>query len=128
MRLLEVLRADLGARDVRGDGQHGHAAALGVEQAVDQMQVAGPAAARADRQLPGERGVGGRREAGGLLVTHMLPRHFGRAPDGVGEPVEAVPRQPVDAANAADCQCGDDVIGNGRHRLTLCDFGALPCA
>ena len=64
MRLLEVLGADLGARDVRRDRQHRYAAALRVEEAVDQMQVAGPAAARANRQLPGQRSIGGRGERG----------------------------------------------------------------
>ena len=76
VRLLEVLGADLGARDVRRDREHRHAAALRVEEAVDQMQVARSAAARADRKLSGQRGLGGRREGGGLLVTHVLPRRF----------------------------------------------------
>ena len=76
VRLLEVLRADLGAWDVRRDRQHRHPAALCVEKAVDQVQVAGPAAARADREAVGQRGVGGRCECGRLLVTHMLPRRF----------------------------------------------------
>ncbi len=57
----------------------GHAAALRVEESVDQMQVARPATARADRELAGERGVGGRGEGGGLLVTHVLPRRFRRS-------------------------------------------------
>ena len=39
--LLEVLRTDLRARDVRRYRQHRHAAALCVEKAVDQMQIAG---------------------------------------------------------------------------------------
>ena len=73
MRLLEVLRADLGARDVRGDRQHRYAAALRVEQAVDQVQVARSAAACAHRQLSGQRGVGRRGE------TRPSPRD-GRAP------------------------------------------------
>jgi len=42
---------------VRRDRQHRYPTALRVEQAVDQMQVARPAAARAHRQLSGERGV-----------------------------------------------------------------------
>ena len=125
MRLLEVLGADLGARDVRRDRQHRHPAALRVEEAVDQMQVAGPAAARADRELSGQRGVGGRCEGGGLLVTHVLPRHFGSSPDRVGEAVEAVAGQAVDAADTAERERGDDVIGNGRHAATLCEFGVL---
>ncbi len=105
MRLLEVLGADLRARDVRGDRQHRHAAALRVEQAVDQVQVARSAAACAHRQLSGQRGVGRGCERGGLLVTDVLPSDFTGTPDRVGEAVEAVPGQPVHAANAADPQC-----------------------
>jgi hypothetical protein len=105
MRLLEVLGADLGARYMRGDRQHWHATALRVEQAVDQMEIARPAAACTHRQLSGQRRVGGRRERRGLLVTYVLPSDFTGTPDRVGETVEAVPWQPVHAANAADTQC-----------------------
>ena len=104
MRLLEVLGADLRAGDVRGDRQHRYAAALRVEQAVDQVQVARSAAACAHRKLSGQRGVGRGRETGRLLVTYMLPSDFTRTPQGVGETVEAVTGQPVHAANAADPQ------------------------
>src|ERR1700716_3102089 len=38
------------------------------------MQVARPAAAGADRQLAGDRGLAPRRERGGLLVAGVLPR------------------------------------------------------
>jgi hypothetical protein len=90
---------------VRRDRQHRHPAALRVVQAVDQVQIARTAGDRADRQLAGERCVCGGREPRGLLVTDVFPRDFTGAPDGVGEPVEAVARQAVDAANAADPQC-----------------------
>ena len=92
------------------------------------MQVAGPTAARADGEPSGQRSVGGRGECGRLLVTHVLPGHFGNTPDRVGEAVEAVARQPVDTADAAERQRGDDMVGDGRHPVTLCDFGALPYA
>ena len=42
VRLLEVAPADLLARDVRGDREHRHPAAVGVEEAVDEVQVPGP--------------------------------------------------------------------------------------
>jgi hypothetical protein len=54
------------------------------------MQIARPAAARADRQLTGQRGVGGGGERRGLLVTHVLPSDFAGAPNRVGEAIEAV--------------------------------------
>ena len=70
MGLLEILPADLGGRDVRGDRQHRHVAAVRVEQPADQVQVARPAAC-AHRQLPGQRRLGRCREPRGLLMPDM---------------------------------------------------------
>ncbi len=102
MRLLEVVRTDFRARDVRGDRQHRNPAALCVVETVDQMQVARAATAGADRQLSGQRGIRRRRERGCLLVTDVLPRDFAGAPERVGETVEAVTREAVDAAHTAE--------------------------
>jgi hypothetical protein len=107
MRFLEIRAADLLARDVRGDRQHRHATAVGVEQAVDQMQVAGPAAGRADRQLSRHRRLAGGSERRRLLVAHVLPRDLAVAAQRVGEAVDRVSRQPVHPAHAGRLQ--------GRH-------------
>lgn len=56
MRGLEIFQAYLALRNVGGDGQHGSVAPVGVKQAVDQMEVAGTAAAAADG--PGSRSTG----------------------------------------------------------------------
>ena len=58
---------------MRGDRQHRHAAALAVEQAVDQMQVARTAAAGANRQLARQMRLGAGREGGALLMAHVDP-------------------------------------------------------
>jgi hypothetical protein len=55
------------------DRKHRHPAAVGVEQPVDQMQVARPAAACADRKLARDRRLAGCGERGNLLVAHVLP-------------------------------------------------------
>jgi hypothetical protein len=71
VRRLEVLDADLRAGNVHSDRQHGHLAAVAVEQAVDQVQLARPAAACARGELPRELGLraGGKRRA--FLVAHV---------------------------------------------------------
>jgi hypothetical protein len=51
--LLEVSGADLARRDVGSQRQHRRGAAVGVVQTLDEVGVAGPAAARADRQPAG---------------------------------------------------------------------------
>jgi hypothetical protein len=56
MRLLKIAGADLRRRDLGGDGQHRHARAVAVEQTVDEMEIARPAAAGAHRELTREMG------------------------------------------------------------------------
>ncbi len=94
MGLLEVLRADLLLRDLRGDRQHRHPAAVRVEQAVDQVQVARPAARRAHRKLPGQRRLRGRGERRGLLVADVLPGDAARPAQRIGESIQRVPGSP----------------------------------
>jgi hypothetical protein len=66
---------------VRGDREHRHPAALRVEQAVDQVQVARAAARGADRELAGRRGLARRRERCCLLVADVLPDDLTVAPE-----------------------------------------------
>lgn len=73
MGLLEVVRADLVAGDLCGDGEHGNPRTLGIEETVDEVQVAGPAAAGADRELTGQCGLAAGGEGSGLLVTDVNP-------------------------------------------------------
>ena len=71
--LLEVAGADLGRGDVRGDGEHRRAAAVGVVEPLDEVGVAGAAGSRAHREPAGDLRLGRRRR------THRPPR-CGRAP------------------------------------------------
>ena len=120
MGFLEVAAADLLARDMRRDGQHRHPAAVRVEQPVDQVQVARPAAARAHRQLPGQRRLRRRREPRGLLMPDVLPGELAVAAQRVGKPVQRIPRQPVNPAHAGCLQrCDHDLSYRGSHRLVL---------
>jgi len=89
-----MLPANLLRRDVRRDGQHRHPAAVGVEQAVDQVQVARPATGCAHRQLPGQRGFRGGREPRGFLVPDMLPGDHAVPAQRIGEPVQRIARMP----------------------------------
>src|ERR1700744_2153512 len=61
---LEVVGADLGAGDVSCDGENGHAAAMAIEEAVDEVQIAGAAACSADGEGAGEMRVGSGGECG----------------------------------------------------------------
>ena len=99
--LLEVHRADLHARDVRGDGQDGCARAVRVVQAVDEVQVARAAGTCTHGELAGELSFGRCCERRRLLVAHVDPvdaallRATGLA-HGVNDGVERVADNAVD--------------------------------
>ena len=129
MRRLEVLAADLRARDVGGDGQHRHAAALAVEQAVDQVQVARAAAAGADGELAGQVRLGAGGEGAGLLVPHVDPVDRLGAAQRIGEAVQRIAGDAVDASHAGGLQGLDDEVGagasHGRDPPGVKDAGTL---
>jgi hypothetical protein len=73
MSCLEIIDADFAAGDVGSDCQDRHAIALAVEQAVDQMKVAGAAAPGAHGEVSGQMSFGARRKSRGLFVPHVNP-------------------------------------------------------
>src|SRR5262244_4465629 len=99
VRLLEIARADFRRRDLGGDCEHRQARAVAVEETVDEMQVAGPAAAGADRKLTGEMGFARGGKRCDLLVPDMNPFDLALMAQRVGQPVETVAD---DAVNALD--------------------------
>jgi len=94
--LLEVSAADLMGGDLRGNGEHGHTAPVAIVQPVDQVQVARAAAAGADGELAGEVRFCSRGEGCRLLVPHGDPSKPVLSPDGIGDSVERVSRDPID--------------------------------
>src|SRR6516162_11805012 len=98
--LLEVPASQLGARNLGGDGEDRNPVALALVEAVNQVQIAGSAASRADRQPFREMGFssGGKRRR--LLVPHMDPIELSSPADGVRDAVEGVAGNTVDSPNA----------------------------
>ena len=96
---------------MRGDGEHRHARAVAIEQAVDEVQVAWPAAAGADGELAGQMRFGTGREGRDLLVPDMDPLDLALAADGIRQPVQAVADEAVDAFHAGSGQDLDELFG-----------------
>ena len=97
---LKVIDPNLGAWDVRGDRQNRYATALAIEQAIDQMQVTGTAAAGADRKISGKMGFRSRCEGGSLLVPHVDPVNRLSPSQSVGKAVERVADDPINSLHA----------------------------
>ena len=80
-----------------GDPQHRHTRAMAVEQAVDEMQIARAATAGADGEGAGEMRVRAGGEGGYFFMAHMDPFDAAMATDGIGQAIQAVTHDPVNA-------------------------------
>jgi hypothetical protein len=77
VRLLEIAAADFGRWDLRGNRQHRNARAVTIEEAVDEVQIARPAAPGTDGEPTRQMRLGAGREGGDFLVSDT--RSFGDA-------------------------------------------------
>ena len=114
MRFLEVPRADLGRRNLRGDREHGYAGSVTIEQAVDQVQIARPAAPGADRELTRQMRLGTRCEGCDFFVPDMHPLYLPLAAKRVRQPVQAVADN---AVNPLDTCCSEGFRKLISHRF-----------
>jgi hypothetical protein len=117
MGLLEIAAADLGRGDLRGDAEHGDAGAVTVEQTVDEVQVAGSAAAGANSELTRQMRLGAGRERRDLLMPDMDPLDLPLSADGVGQPVQAVADNAVDPLDTRSGESLRELVCNGPHHL-----------
>jgi hypothetical protein len=100
MGLLKIAGADLRRRDLRRDAENRHARTVAVEEAIDQMQIAWSATARANRELTRQMRLGACRERSDLFVPDMDPLDLALPTDRVSQTVEAVADDSVDALDA----------------------------
>jgi hypothetical protein len=94
MGFLEISGANLTRWDLRGNAKHWYPRAMAVEQPVDEVQIAGPAAASANGEFTGQMRFGAGREGCDLLVADVDPLNLGLSSQSVGKPVELSPTMP----------------------------------
>ena len=126
MRLLEIAAADFGRRDMCCDGENRHARAVTIEQPVDEVQITRSAASCADRERPGQVCFGARCECRDFLVADMQPLDLALPAKGVGQSIQAVPDDAIDAFDAGNGEDFGELFGNSGHGFTpweLIGFG-----
>ena len=89
-----------------------------IEQAIDQVKIAGAAAPGTDRKFSRQVRFGTGCESSDLLVPHMHPFDLALAADRIGQPVQAVADDAIDPLDAGgsegfrklvgDCFCHND--------------------
>src|SRR6478672_6849590 len=111
MSCLEIIDSDFAAGDVGGDCQNRHAIALAVEQAVDQMKVAGTAAPGTYRKALGKMSFSSRCKCSGLFMTHVNPVDRLSSPQRVGKAIERVANHSVDTLHARFFESFNQILG-----------------
>lgn len=113
MGLLEISGSDLGRRNMGRDRQHRHARAVAIEQAIDEMQVAGSATTGTHRDAAGEMRLCAGGKGRDLLVAHVNPFDLALATNRVREAVQAVAHDSIDALDARGGERLGELIGDG---------------
>ena len=85
---------------------------MGIEQAIDQMQIAGPTGAGADRKLACDVSFARCRERRHFLVPDMHPFDGAAASQGLGKTIETVADDSEDSLDPGLLQRRDEKVGN----------------
>ncbi len=88
---------------------------MAVEQTIDEVEIAGAAAPGANGERAGEMRFSARCESGNLLVPDMDPFDLVLPADRIGDPVQAVANDAIDALDASRCQGVGELICNRNH-------------
>jgi tetrahydromethanopterin S-methyltransferase subunit G len=107
------------------DREHRDAAAVAIEQPVDEMKVAGSAASGTDGELARQVGLGAGSERRGLLIAHVDPADLAEAAKRVAEAIEAVANHAVNAFYADLSQRRGDKIGGSSCHGSISTFTRL---
>ena len=98
----------------------GCAVQLGVVEAVEQVDAAGPGGREADAEPAGELGVAAGHEGGGLLVAHLDEADLVLAlAQGLHDAVDAVAGQAEDDIDAPVVNRVDENVGGSRGHCAI---------
>jgi hypothetical protein len=90
MSFLEISSADLTTWNMRCDREYWSIAAMSIEESVDQVKVAGAAAATAGREFPAELSLSARRKRGSFFVAHVNPLNSAIYSQSIRHRIQAV--------------------------------------
>src|ERR1035438_8133663 len=90
-----------------GYGQHRHAAAMTIIEAIDEMEVARSATSGAYRKFASERRFRSDGKSGSLFISQPNPLHSILPPHRVPDTVERIARHSIDAPHTGACRSED---------------------
>src|SRR5229473_5335023 len=107
------------------DRHYRHARAVAVEQTIDEVQVARAATSGADRETARDMRVRAGGERGDFLVPDMQPLHAAMAAQCIGEAIEAVAYDSIDALDTGGGEGFDHLVCNSACHDILLKIGCM---
>jgi hypothetical protein len=98
-----------------------------VEQAINQVKIARPAAASANSQRACEMRFGRGGKSTSLFMADVDPLNQSLPPNGVCDSVEAITDNAIDTLYASRCQSGCELISNSEGHRDLHWFATGLC-
>ena len=105
---------------MRSNGQHRQVGAVGIEETVDEVQVARATGAGADSQLAGNFCFGSGGEGGGFFVADVNPADLLGTSNSIDDGVEGVTYDAVDVADAGFFELVHQMFCNCSHCSSFC--------
>lgn len=103
-----------------GDSQHRQVGAVGIEEAVDEVQVARATGTGTDSKLTGDFCFGSGGEGGGFFVPDMNPTDVLGASNSIDDGVEGVAYDAVDVSDASFFELMHQMFCNCSHCSSFC--------
>ena len=100
MGFLEISAADFLRGNMGGNRKDGHAASMSIVKTINEVQVSGTTASRADGQFSGQSCLCAGGERCGFLVADTNPADPFPASYRIGDPVERIASDTVDSLYA----------------------------
>src|ERR1700677_2382347 len=116
MSFLKISGSDLTTWNMRCDREYWSIAAMSIEESVDQVKVAGTAAATAGRQFPVELSLGACRKRGSFFVAHVNPLNFAVYSQSIRHRIQAVAH---DAVKSFDARFNSLLINSSATRCAI---------
>src|SRR5581483_6918996 len=97
---------------MRGDRQHRRHATVAIKQAIDQVKIAGTATAGASGQSASQLSLGAGGKCAGLFMPHVNKLGLALAAYRVGNGVETISNNAVNAFDTSFCDAGYQFVSN----------------
>jgi hypothetical protein len=107
MSLLKIAATNLAAGNLCGDCEDRNTVPMAIVQTIDEVKIAGTAAASTYCKLACQMSLGAGCKGGHLLMSHMYPLNVFTLTDCLGQPIQGIASHTIDSPYSRVHECFD---------------------